>query len=291
MTIKLGVALVAAVVSLSCDSQQRDRQAPVTEAASKQDAASPTPAAMPDRLAEGRPLTSTPGPDQAVRPVAKPLAQSASIEQQTEQFLAAPSQASPAQRPAAAARETLSPVLAQFPGVWIGWYVNRSIDAFRVAIDRNQALVLVLGEDWCNFCTHLIQDSLRCPAVQRYAGDAVFAYGVPSLDKGSAAIAGSLGIDAWPTITVLEPEARMLLERGRINGYFEASTLGEHLDTILYQTPKRRYEDQPAGLGWFPFVASLHAQSASRRPQTTANAAAGAVQRGLKHSPPEPRCR
>lgn len=86
MTIKLGVALVAAVVSLSCDSQKRDG-VPVTEAASKQEAASPTPAAMPDRLAEGLPLTSTPGPDQAVRPVSKPLAQSESIEQQTESSL------------------------------------------------------------------------------------------------------------------------------------------------------------------------------------------------------------
>ena len=291
MTIKLRVALVAAVVSLSCDSRKRDGQVPVTEAASKQEAASPTPAAMPDRLAEGLPLTSTPGPDQAVRPVSKPLAQSESIEQQTEQFLAAPSQASPVQRPGVAARETLSPVLAQIPGVWIGWYVNRSIDAFRAAIDKNQPLVLVLGEDWCSYCTRLIQDSLRCPAVQRYAGDAMFAYSVASLDKGASAIAHSLNIDAWPTITVLEPEARMLLERGRINGYFEASKLGEHLDTVLYQTPMRRYEDQPAGVGWFPFAASLHAQSAPRRPQATANAAAGAVQRGLKHSPPEPRCR
>jgi hypothetical protein len=279
MTLKLGVALVAAVVSLCCHSQKQDA-GPDPEAASTQEAASSTPAASPDGLLEGLPG----------RPVSKPLAQSELIEQHTEEFLAAPSQASSVQSAGVSARDTLSPVLAQIPGVWIGWYVNRSIDAFRAAIDRNQPLILVVGQDWCSFCTRLIQDSLRCPAVQRYAGDATFAYSVPPLDKGATAIASSLNIEAWPTITVLEPEARMLLERGRINGHWDASKLGEHLDTILYQTPERRYEDQPT-LGWFPFVASLHAQSAPRRPQTAANAAAGAVQRGLKHLPPEPRCR
>jgi serine/threonine-protein kinase len=34
----------------------------------------------------------------------------------------------------------------------------------------------------------------------------------------------------------------MLLERGRINGYFEASQFGEHFDTILWKTTPRRYE-------------------------------------------------
>jgi len=284
MTIRLGVALalIAGVVSLSCHSQnQGEGPAPVPEPASNGQAASSKPA--PPVSVEGLPG----------RPVAKPVAQSEMTERQSEQFLAAPSQASPGgqQSAGASARDTLSPVLAEIPGVSIGWFVNRSIDAFRVAINRNQPLVLVLGEDWCRYCTQLIHDSLRCPAVDRYAGDATFAYSVPSMDMGASAIASSLQIEAWPTITVLEPEARMLLERGRINGYFDASMLGEHLETILYKAPPRRYEDQPPPLGWFAFVAPLHAQGTPRRPRSVESAAAGAAQRGLKPIRPEPRCR
>jgi hypothetical protein len=267
---KLGVVLAAVVATLACTAQKED---------------APTPAREPEPVP--RQDISLP---QSARPVGKPVAQSELTEAEAKEFLAAPAQTAAAlEANGRAARQTL-PVAAQVPGVWIGWYVNRSIDAFREAIDSNKPFVLVLGQDWCGYCTRLVLNALRCPAVQRFAGDAVFAYSIPPLDKGSAAIGSSLRIDSYPTVTVLEPEARMLLERGRINGYFEASQFGEHFDTILWKTPPRRYEEETAALR-FPFVAALHAQGRSGRSQTTASAAAGAVMRGLKHMPPEPICR
>lgn len=122
-------------------------------------------------------------------------------------------------------------------------YRDHSIDAFRDAIDKNKPLVLVISEDWCGYCKRM-ETELGKPAVQNLKDKAVFSISSPSKDKGAAAIAGSLGIEAYPTISVIEPEARMLLERGRINGYFPAEKLGEHLDTIINKTPPRTYEQE-----------------------------------------------
>jgi hypothetical protein len=121
-------------------------------------------------------------------------------------------------------------------------YKNKSIDAFREAIDQNKPLVLVVSEDWCGYCRNL-EKELGKPAVQSFKDKAVWSISSPSKDKGCAAIAGSLKIDAYPTITVLEPESRILLERGRINGYFDGPKLSEHLDTILNKTPPRKLPD------------------------------------------------
>lgn len=123
-------------------------------------------------------------------------------------------------------------------------YRDHSIDAFREAIDKNKPLVLVVSEDWCGYCKNL-EKELGKPAVQNFKDKAVFSISSPSKDKGCAAIASSLNIDAYPTITVLEPEARMLLERGRINGYFAGEKIGEHLDTIINKTPPRKIYEEP----------------------------------------------
>jgi hypothetical protein len=174
----------------------------------------------------------------------------------------------------------LTTVAQEIPNVRIGWYINASIDAFRRAIEQNKPLVLVLGDSYCSrYCLQLIQQALRCPAVNRFAGSAVFAYSMPSRDKGAVAIEGSLGIEAVPTLTVLEPEARMLLERGRVNGFFGATKLGEHLETILWRTPPRGYEQER------PFLS----QPTIPAP-TTADAIAGARQRQLQEASPLPQC-
>lgn len=207
---------------------------------------------------------------------AAPFAQSAEIER--NQAAAALGEFDP--------ERILAPVSAEVREVWIGWYVERSIDAFRVAIERNVPLVLIVSEDWCRYCVNLANNSLRCTAVNRFAGEAVFAISSPSKDRGANAIASSLEIEAYPTITVLEPEARMLLERGRINGYFESSKLGEHLETILWKTPPRGYRDKNGVLEkppapWSPIT----------RIGSELGASLGVTNRGLKHAPPQPNCK
>ena len=127
--------------------------------------------------------------------------------------------------------------------------------------------------------------ALRCAAVERLAGEAVFVYGFPSRDLSTVAIAGSLKIDAYPTIIILEPESRILIERARISGFFEATTLGNHLEEILWRVKPQAYEDFEPGAEKFP-----RASPRAARPATAQEAEAGAKQRGLVHGPPAPVC-
>jgi hypothetical protein len=135
---------------------------------------------------------------------------------------------------------TLYGVSEQIDGVRIGWYINNTIEAFRSATDSQKPFVLVIVDTKCEYCWNLL-DALTCPAVNRLAGAAVFAIANQGTEKSVGAIASSLNINAYPTITVLLPTARMLLEVGRINGYFSGNKLSEHLTTIS-ATPGRRVD-------------------------------------------------
>jgi hypothetical protein len=170
------------------------------------------------------------------------------------------------------------------PGVQVGWYINRSIDAFRDAIDSNKPLVLVAVIKECGYCDQLLS-ALRCSEVGRLAGEAVFGVLIPERDLGGSAIIGSLNIDAYPTITVLEPEARMLLERGRINGYFNAENIGRHLTTILWTAPRSYTEFDPAAIRLEPPALS------GPQPRSAEEAAAEAKKLGLVPRPPLPVCK
>lgn len=130
------------------------------------------------------------------------------------------------------------------PGVRIGWYFDNAVEAFRTAIDRNVPLVLVVGEDTCVYCQYLV-DALTCPSVNRYAGSAVFAISSPSRDVGASTIASSLKIESNPAVTVLMPETRILVEGGRINGYFPGDHLAGLLDTFRRQYPEEAARADP----------------------------------------------
>jgi hypothetical protein len=290
--------VLACVVSVSCNTAPSTSGEPSPPAAAQAATPSPAPGDAPsgassllDQLSAGK------APADRSRPVEKPMAESTSTERAPAALTLAPAQGDRAYS------SSLIGLLPQRPehevrGAWIGWYVNRAIDGLREAIDRNRPLVLVVSEGWCSFCNQLIANTLRCPAVERFAGEAVFAYSHASEDAGAGAVAGSLEIASYPTITVLEPEARMLLERGRINGLFEASTLGMHLDTILRKTKRRRYEDEQRGGLWF--VQPLHAQGfdtgvlgrwGNPDSKTQSSGTRDQGSRDLKHAPPAPQCR
>jgi hypothetical protein len=137
--------------------------------------------------------------------------------------------------------QTLYGALEEIGGVRIGWHVNETGAAFKKAIDRNMPLVLVVHADWCDYCWKLI-DALACPSVNRFAGSAVFAIGSYEIDKTASSIASSLNIEKYPTLAVLYPEARMLIEAGRINGYFPGDKVAKYLTEIQddYNSKSRR---------------------------------------------------
>jgi hypothetical protein len=77
----------------------------------------------------------------------------------------------------------------------------------------------------------------------------------------------------------------MLLERGRINGYFNAQDTGRHLTTILW-TPPRRYTDiDPAAPVLEPPAVS------GPQPRSVEEAAAEAKKLGLVPRSPLPICK
>ena len=173
----------------------------------------------------------------------------------------------------------------EIPGVRIGWYINSAVGALQAAIDKSKPVVLVLGEPTCEYCMSVAL-AVRCSAVERLAGEAVFAFSIPSRDTGATSIAGSLNITGDPTITIIEPEGRMLLERGRINGFQKATPFGNNLEELLWRTPAQPYTGSDAATA----PSKLAPPRAPRAP-TAEEAEAGAKQRGLVQGPPTPVCK
>ncbi len=116
----------------------------------------------------------------------------------------------------------------------IDWnrFRDNATGAYGYAIQTNRPLVLVIGEDWCTHCNDLERE-LRDPSLSQFSGDAVFAYVRPSRDPAAAALAQRLGLTAYPTISILEPNAQMVDERARLNGFFTASQLQGHFRDFL----------------------------------------------------------
>jgi len=88
------------------------------------------------------------------------------------------------------------------------------------------------------------------------------------------------------TITILEPESRMLIERTRIEGFFDANALGSHLEQALWRIAPRGFDDFEPGAERSPRPTQRAA-----RPSTAQEAETGAKQRGLVHGPPARVCK
>ena len=76
-------------------------------------------------------------------------------------------------------------------------------------------------------------ESVACPVVQRFAGAAVFAIGMPSADPATTALADALQIKNYPAISVLAPNNRMIEEVARIVGFVPGERLSGHLEKML----------------------------------------------------------
>lgn len=292
----LAMVLLAACTETPPDPPTRSDPPPtIAPPAGSPDTTSAGVTALMDKLSTWKPPAQGSRAAAIVREAAKPVAESSMIERNSSTEATG---AKPVERGGIDKfdpTQVLAPVDAEVPKVWIGWYVNRVIDAFRQAIDLNKPLVLVVAEGWCDYCVNLAYNSLRCAAVDRFAGDAVFAYSFPTADKGAVSIAGSLKIERYPTITVLEPESRLLLERGRINGYFDGDRMGGYLDTLLWKTPARVLPpdwDGTIGEQRSPSPAPPSVTSTPRPngPATVANSLFGAAKLGLQHAAPVPKC-
>lgn len=65
----------------------------------------------------------------------------------------------------------------------IGWYVNRSQDAFAKAVEEQKPLVIVFGSSESPLTQRVAKYVAPCPQLNQLAGVAVFAYGSPLVDE------------------------------------------------------------------------------------------------------------
>lgn len=121
----------------------------------------------------------------------------------------------------------------ELPGKRIGWYREQSYQAGTDAIAANQFLVMIIGDDWCNFCNDLVENVLRCPEVERFAGSALFAYGRPSRDYQSAYTAMELGVKEYPAILLTRVEGNMIYLHHRFVGGVAAGDLAAKLVELV----------------------------------------------------------
>lgn len=119
------------------------------------------------------------------------------------------------------------------PGRRIGWHFDDLLGVYKQAIRENKPLIIVYGEDQCKYCGGMIVEALTCPKVNALAGSAIFGYSVPSRDPGAKVAAKSLDIHSYPSVSVLEPDRKMLREDGRIVGFYRDNDLASTLAGIL----------------------------------------------------------
>lgn len=113
-----------------------------------------------------------------------------------------------------------------------------ALDAYQKGLAEKKPVVLIIGEDWCQWCKAL-EKELAKPEFQQYAGKAIFAKVQPSKDPSAKAIADALEIKNYPAISILEPNPAMIEERGRIVGFMDAEKLDAHLKKLIVPTKQQ----------------------------------------------------
>ncbi|MBU6452478.1 MAG: thioredoxin family protein [Cyanobacteria bacterium REEB67] len=104
----------------------------------------------------------------------------------------------------------------------------------RDAITRGQQtgrpVVVVFEEDNCGWCKRF-DSELSKPAVSALGGDAIFVKASPSKDPAAQALARNLGVDAYPTVSVLNVSDHGIMERTRMVGYMTADDFASRFRT------------------------------------------------------------
>ena len=121
----------------------------------------------------------------------------------------------------------------EIAGQQIGWFVNRSFDAFVAAVEQQKPLILVFGELKSNLTQKFAVHVTPCPHLNQLAGIAVFAYGSPVVDERARQMASHLKITDYPTISIIAPRTDKLTEIYRMEGFFDAESIGNDLQRVL----------------------------------------------------------
>lgn len=136
--------------------------------------------------------------------------------------------------PALSAADAFTQVPSQeVLGSQIGWYVNRTLDAFVQAVENNKPLIVVFGDQTSPLTQAFAKFVTSCPQLNQLAGVAVFAYGSPSADEYARRMASHLKLTRFPTISIIAPRTDKLTEEYRMEGFFHAQSAADHLQRVL----------------------------------------------------------
>lgn len=108
-------------------------------------------------------------------------------------------------------------------GKHIEWMKNLN-EAMKTAAQEHKPLVCVFEEDNCGWCKQFDKE-LTKPAAMQLGEDAVFVKIHPSQDPDGQALASNLGINAYPTVSILDFNGTNVSERSRITGFMSADQL------------------------------------------------------------------
>ncbi|HEY9678047.1 MAG TPA: hypothetical protein V6C76_08550 [Drouetiella sp.] len=114
----------------------------------------------------------------------------------------------------------------------IDWITNTA-DGYDKGVHEQKPIVMVFGENgqW----SKALNSELDKSEFQRLSNQAVFLKSTPSTDAVAANMGKALGIDHYPSISVLSPNGNMLDEVGRIVGYFDANTVATKVGDYIAQ--------------------------------------------------------
>ncbi|MEO6865613.1 MAG: neutral zinc metallopeptidase [Gemmatimonadaceae bacterium] len=119
-----------------------------------------------------------------------------------------------------------SPALARMA---IHWFVNKTADAYDLAVSQHKPIVLATGDFNAPYFQRLKNEVFSSPELAQLAPYAVFVYADPSHDVAAKRIGKALGYDKWPIISLLAPNGSALDEEARIVGLWDAPTVTTQL--------------------------------------------------------------
>jgi hypothetical protein len=119
------------------------------------------------------------------------------------------------------------------PAATIHWYVDKTADAYDVAVAQKKPLILVSGDANGMYFRRLKNEVLFSPALATLASVAIFAYADPTRDVVAKNMGTALGYDVGPTISLLSPNPDMIDEVSRIVGLWDAETVVRQLSKHL----------------------------------------------------------
>jgi len=111
-------------------------------------------------------------------------------------------------------------------------YAPNLREAVQEARNSGKPLVVIFEEDYCGWCRKLDQE-LAKPELARLNDKAIFVRVSPSSSPEAKILADRLGVNAYPTISVIDIKGSNISERNRVTGFTTASDIASRVQPPL----------------------------------------------------------